>query len=132
MASTYLVAINDQPVIETDCEIGAWTTYRAAIRRGDLRGLHAVARIHADGLVVQTAVCGDPAAPDTGPHATPNDALKALIAGRWSEADIKAAAMASGYAVSNSRVQGWLAAPSNRKYQAMTLDELYLVIRGLP
>ena len=57
--------------------------------------------------------------------------LKSLMLGRLRESDVRDAARAMGYPVSGSRIQGWLAAPGNRRYQAMTLDELAVIVAGL-
>ena len=132
MASIYRVTLNGQLVAETENEIAAWAAYRTLLRRGDLRAERPIAAIEVDDQELHYAHCdGRAEFIEIGAIATPNHVLKALLRGRHTEAQVKQACADMGYPVSNSRLQGWLAAPSNRRYQAMTLDELYIVAEGL-
>lgn len=130
----YRVLLDGQPVTETDNELAAWATYRAQLRRGDLRAERPLVELEADGQELHSAHCdGRAEFIDVGARATPNAVLKCLIARLGlRESDVRGAAQTLGYPVSNSRIQGWLAAPSNRKYQLMTLDELAVIVAGLP
>lgn len=132
MASIYRVLLDGQLVSETEHELAAWATYRATLRRGDLREKRPVAAIERDGELLHRAPCdGRASTIEMGPVATPNTVLKSLMAGRLRESDVRDAARVMGYPVSGSRIQGWLAAPGNRRYQAMTLDELAVIAAGL-
>jgi hypothetical protein len=132
MPSIYRVLLDGQLVTETENEIAAWASYRTLLRRGDLRASRPLALIEADGDELHSARCdGCSESIEVGAFATPNDVLKQLMRGRYTEAEIKQACAARDYPVSNSRLQGWLAGTTNRKYQAMTLDELYIVASGL-
>jgi len=133
MPSTYRVLLDGQLVTETEVEVAAWAAYRLLLRRGDLRADRPQATIEADGKLLHSAQCdGRSGDIEIGVIATPNDVLKQIMRGRYTEADIKQACADMGYPVSNSKLQGWIAGPFNRKFQAMTLDELYLVTKGLP
>lgn len=131
--SIYRVLLDDQLITETESEMAAWATYRAQLRRGDLRAAHPLALIEVDGNELHSAYCDGRAAEiDVGVTTTPNAVLKALMAGRYIVPDIKRAAHDMGYPLSNSRMQGWIAGANNSKYQAMTLDELLVIVEGLP
>ncbi len=132
MSSIYRVLLDGQLYTETEHEIAAWATYRATLRRGDLREQRPVVAIERDGELLHSAPCdGRASAIEVGTIATPNVVLKSLMLGRLRESDVRDAARAMGYPVSGSRIQGWLAAPGNRRYQAMTLDELAVIVAGL-
>ena len=132
MTSIYRVLLDGQLMSETEHELAAWATYRATLRRGDLREQRPVVVIERDGELLHSAACdGRASAIDVGTIATPNTVLKSLMASRLRESDVREAARVMGYPVSGSRIQGWLAAPGNRRYQAMTLDELAVIVAGL-
>lgn len=131
--TVYRVTLDDQLITETEREVAAWATYRAQLRRVDLRAERPLAMITADGDDLHSVYCdGRTEAIEIGTQVTPNDVLKSLMAGRYREPEIKQAAADAGYPVSNSKIQGWLAGAGNRRYQRMTLDELYLIVNGLP
>lgn len=131
MASIFRVLLNGQIITETESPTAAWATYRATLRRGDLRAERPLVEIEQDGEELHSAHADGRAEFIDAGQATPNDVLKTLMRGRFTEQDVKQACAALGYPVSNSRLQGWLAGQANRKYQSMTLDELFIVCAGL-
>lgn len=132
MASIYRVLLDGQLITETEQPVAAWAAYRATLRRGDLRADSPLVEIEQDGEPLHSAHANGRAdLIELGENVTPNTILKTLLRGRFSEADVKQACADMGYPVSNSRLQGWLAGQANRKYQSMTLDELFIVCAGL-
>lgn len=130
----YSISVAGMVMASTDNEIAAWATYRAQLRRGDLRNTAPLVELidTTTGALLHSAIADGLAKWQVGVTVTPNDIIKMLKEQNGlSVDDIKTALTKSGYAVSGSKLQGWLSSPDNRKYQPMQLDELYLVLSGL-
>jgi hypothetical protein len=127
----YRIVLGADLIAESTNELIAWAGYRAVLRRGDLRTQKVEVTLWGGDELLESGTAGEILA-DGGPVATPNAIFKQLIAGRFTEGEISAALRHAGFPISNSRLQGWLAGPDNRRHQPMTLDELYVVVAALP
>lgn len=131
----YSISVAGVVMALTETEIAAWATYRAQLRRGDLRADAPLVELidTKTGAVLHSAAADGLAKwHEVGLAITPNNIIKMLKEQNGlSVDDIKMALAKAGYAVSGSKLQGWLSSPDNRKYQPMQLDELYLVLLGL-
>lgn len=131
----YSISIAGVVMASTGNQISAWATYRAQLRRGDLRASAPLVELidTNTGAVLHSASADGLAKwHEIGVTVTPNDIIKMVKEQNGlSVDDIKTALAKVGYMVSGSKLQGWLSSPDNRKYQPMQLDELYLVLLGL-
>ena len=120
-----VIATSDDPFI-------AAAAYRAAVMRGDLRAEGPEVALLRDGVVWRSAQAGRVKFDVLDlPEPSINDVFKLLLAGSMTERELVDALHAVGLPVSNSQVQGWFSAQSNRRYRQMTVAELYAVAKAL-